>query len=299
MNGRRVGRIGRRAIGLLGLAGVALVTLALWAGIAGITLSAAHWRVPVGSALSAALGREVWVQGPMTLRIGWASRLRLEQVHVRNPAGFDDVDALYLSAIEARVALMPWLRSGRLHLETLQADQAVLNVAHDSAGRLNWADIGSADAKTPASGDEPIALVIEQLRVARLQIDYLGRGGDRRKLSLTDIRANVAQDAPMHVAFRGLADDLFAFEGSLDLGSLATLRDWQAGRAPWPLAGELRALGATLTADGAWRPDGLSLQLGFGAPEPARAAQMVGIALPPLGPAALVTHLATADGRLR
>ncbi len=115
-------------IGLL-LLGLVVVGLALftWVDMRGFAARQA----------SAALGREVAIDGPLTVTLGDPIHVHSEGVRVANPEWATEKSFATLKALDADLRLWPLLR-GVLDIPTLQLTQPVLDLEKNERGENNW-----------------------------------------------------------------------------------------------------------------------------------------------------------------
>ena len=121
---------------------VALIVLAVLVMVPVLTAAAAWvWfdpatvRAMLQDAATRATGRQLVIDGPVTLT--WRSRLRIEGLHLLNPPGLSRPELARVASAEVGVALLPLL-SGRIELRGVRLDNVDLLLERDGTGRGNW-----------------------------------------------------------------------------------------------------------------------------------------------------------------
>ncbi len=158
---------------LIGLA--ALIILLLAAVIVVVaTVDLNRFKPAIARAAEQQLGRELIIDG----EIGWslwpALGVALEDVHLSNAAGFGDEPMVAIDRLSLGVALLPLL-SGELRVSEIVLERPAIALAVAADGRTNWDDIVERLAQdepaapaddTPTSGEKPMALAIEGVRIS-------------------------------------------------------------------------------------------------------------------------------------
>ena len=265
------------------LAGLALA-VAIAAFVAGLSIDVSRWREAAARQASAALGRDVVVQGPLRLTLGRELLLHIAGLQVANPPGF--AAPQWLSVGQARVGVdlfdLPGLLRGAPRLRRVEADEVVLWLERDADGHGNGS---STTARAP--GVAPVALHVGQMGLKRVAVHYLDqRSATRRDFDFEALSARTGPDGALHLSLRGLVDARPAYRLQIDGGPLRLL---QEGAEPWPFKLELRAPGARLQAGGVLDARRVEARFDFDASvdDPARAGRWLGLALPQLGMVAL------------
>ena len=87
--------------------------------------------------ISNALGRELRIEGNLSLHLGRTISLRAEEVSVANAAWADGPHLLHAAGVEADVDLWSLIR-GPVRVESLTLQGAVIRLQKDEDGRRNW-----------------------------------------------------------------------------------------------------------------------------------------------------------------
>ncbi|MGB5541443.1 MAG: AsmA family protein, partial [Gammaproteobacteria bacterium] len=112
-----------------------------------------HLRDRFTVLISDSLGREVRIDGPLSLRLGRLARVHAQGVTVANAAWADEPLLFEADSLTAEVALWSILR-GPVRIERLALSGAVLRLQEAADGRRNWTgrqpDQPPGAAATPA-----------------------------------------------------------------------------------------------------------------------------------------------------
>ncbi|HYD30756.1 MAG TPA: AsmA family protein [Azospirillaceae bacterium] len=146
-------------IGLAGLIGLGAAGL----GIMALTFDANDWRGFVASRLSSALGRQVSIDG--ALSIGWGDPLRIhaEGVHIANERWSDDPTFFDLRVLDALLRLRPLLQ-GRIELPEVRLAGPDVIIERNAQGEPNWL-LGGATTKAVAPEERSELPLVESLAI--------------------------------------------------------------------------------------------------------------------------------------
>jgi hypothetical protein len=180
---------------------VALCVLALVAAaFIGIGIDAQRWREPVAAALSRALGREVRLDGPARLTLSLRPDIRVGDIRIANPPGFDSPDFGRIGELHLSVELLPLLR-GETRVRELHGRDVTVRLARSSDGRGNWifgARAPDAAARPPA---DLARLDVHRVALENVLIEYVG-AGETRRFELPSSRRRAPGRAPPAVSAR-------------------------------------------------------------------------------------------------
>jgi uncharacterized protein involved in outer membrane biogenesis len=143
---------------LIGVA--ALVVLAVAAILVGPSfVDWNRYKPEIAARAKAATGRDLVIDGDISLSILPSPTLAVEQVRFTNIEGGSGPDMATLEALEVHVALMPLLQ-GEIQVESVSLVRPVILLERLPDGRANWeiagADAaGSAESGTATEGDGP------------------------------------------------------------------------------------------------------------------------------------------------
>ncbi len=242
-----------------GLTLVGLVVLVV-AGVAGflalgIPVELSRFKAPVEQAASLALGRDVTIDGSVSLAPSLEPTLQIEGVHVANADGWSEPDLMYLGLARLQIAVLPILE-GRIEVIEIAVDGFQANLERDADENVNWL-IEPRQPKQETAADAPAGEaaedgpVVSMLEVADLSLDNIeirfrdtGTGADYL-LTFDSIDGSAVEDQPMDLTIEGrVQQSPYAIE--MSAGSLAALL---RGDRDWPIAMSMSALGARLELD--------------------------------------------------
>lgn len=209
----------RRA--LLGLVALLALTLA-GAAIFLASFDANDYKDTLVARVKAATGRDLTLDGPLTLAFWPKLRLEAGPLALSNAPGFGDEPMLAARELRVAVATLPLL-SKRIEMDTVVLHGVSVNLARDAEGRGNWEDLAPpGDAPRKGNGGGLAALMLGGLDVQDGRVHWQdARSG--QSLTLERIEAHT---------------------GALTVGEPITLeaRARVEGREP-ALAGEVEAAG--------------------------------------------------------
>lgn len=141
-------------VGAVAAAGAAAV------GTVAATFDVDSHRGTVAERLSAAIGREVRIDGPLAVDWGWVTRLHAEGFKVRNADWSDEPWMLTVEAVDAGIRLRD-LVVGRIDIPDVTFDRPLLLLERGPEGQANWrfdpkAEEAVKDAAPASRRDVPI-----------------------------------------------------------------------------------------------------------------------------------------------
>jgi len=211
--------------------------------ITGATIDASRWRDWAAERASIALGRPVFLAGPLELSLGRMAELRVGAVRIHNPSGFTAREFLALADARVRIDLLDAL-SGELHLRSLEASTVRLSLERASDGRSNW-DLERRDAAASSPG----RIEVGQIALHGLAVDYRdARSATHHALDLDELLVSGGSNETLHLTMRGRMGTQFPFALTAEGGPLRLIRE--AAEA-WPFILDIEAPGARLHASGA------------------------------------------------
>ncbi|MEE1912070.1 AsmA family protein [Aeromonas caviae] len=217
---------------LLGLALAAVVAIAALVSL----IDPNQFKPQLAEQVRKSTGRELVIQGDIGWRFWPSLGLSLEQVALRNPAGFAEPDLVRFEQGEASVGLLPLL-SHRLEIGKVTLSGAHLFIQTKADGSSNLSDLlkASADPKGEATTSEPAATTPPAASDKQLwQISLQGialvdasalvrddRNGTVSRLEQLDLNLGqlaVDQWVPVTLAAKGAQGELaFDLKGSAQL----------------------------------------------------------------------------------
>lgn len=189
-------------------------------------------RATIAERLSAAIGREVRIDGPLAVDWGLVTRIRAEGVKVRNADWSGEPWMLTVEAVDAGIRLRD-LVVGRIDVPDVTLDRPLLLLERGPGGEANWRFGPQAGKATPSSRrDVPI---VGRILSREGRVTYRDRAGGIELVGDLDTVSGEGGDADR---IRLSGEGEFAgepFRLDLDGGSLVALR---LGVEPYPVRAE-------------------------------------------------------------
>ncbi|MBI5164140.1 MAG: AsmA family protein [Magnetospirillum sp.] len=217
-----------------------------------------RYKPEIEARIEDALGRDVDLAGPLSLRLLPSPAVTAHRVRVANLAGAEPPAMADIAALRLRLSLLPLL-GGNVVVRSLELERPELHLQRLADGRANWEFATSAKPAAPQSaapaapargGDSGAGVRIERLTVRDGLLTY--RSGAGAPLTVSAIDATVSMAGPAGP---------FAVDGKLGwqgmpvtvvgrVGELAGGRD-----TPLDLTVSMPATGAQLRVDGTVNAD--------------------------------------------
>jgi uncharacterized protein involved in outer membrane biogenesis len=255
-----------------------------------------NWfRTMVEARASAGIGRVVTMER-LEVHPGRSTIIVAHGLRVANPAGFDGPDFATFPRLSVTFDAWTWLRTGRLVLPMVEADQPVFNVLLAANGQNNWtlsppAPTTDADPNAPPAvevGDVIInggtSHVIAPATNTNMTMS-IATGGDADKRTLVIDAKGVYANQPITAHVIG--------------GALLSIRD----DAPYPVDLALANGGTHITLKGTVRDPlaltGADLNLTLAGPDMALLFPLTGIPIPKTPPYHVTGKLDFGDRRIK
>ena len=169
-----------------------------------------------------AMNRPVAIKGNIDLSLFPWVGLSFSDLHIGNPAGFQEKDFVVVKAFEARVKVLPLL-SKKVQVKRFVVEQPRIFLEKRKDGRGNWEGLGNASGKprreqakkgTPPKAGEaseglPIqSLAVEEFAVTNGRILWIDDAqAERREISDLNLRLqDVSLDRAIHLALSANLD---------------------------------------------------------------------------------------------
>ena len=226
---------------------IVLVVIGVVVGVAAylINLDVDAYRDDIALAAEDATGRELKLEGPLSLTLSLSPTVSGEGISLANAAWGSRPEMLKLTRFEVQLQLLPLL-FGDMQIDRLILIEPDILLETDAKGRGNWQFETAKAGQAPAGdGGGPGALPqIARLLIEKGLLTYRdGATGQATVVRLDRIEAAAAStEAPLDLAVRAAFNDLpFTIDGSI-----GPLKSAFGGAAPLNL--DLTAAGLGLTA---------------------------------------------------
>lgn len=225
----------RRVSIVFGIVGGLVALILIGVAIAIATVDPARFVAPLAARVKDATGRELKVDGPVSIAYSLQPKIVLRRVSFANAPWAKMPAMLTADRVEASIALLPLL-SRRFEVVEFAVVDPVIDLETDAKGRGNW-QFDAAKAAAPsagASGSAASAVAVGNFSVRNGRLTY--RNGESGKVTSATIDAMSlrARDmsSPVAVDFRGVVADVpIALSGDLGAPDL-----WLREKAPYPIA---------------------------------------------------------------
>ncbi|MFO7715727.1 AsmA family protein [Desulfosarcina sp.] len=208
------------------------------------------YKPQIEAQVAKATGRTFKLGGELKASVFPWIGVRLSDLHLGNPSGFQEADFVAVESFEVRVKLIPLL-SRNIEVKRFVMNRPKIVLEKRKDGKGSWEGLGQPAQKPPAqvkeapaqasTGELPIkGLRVDEFAITNGLIVWLDQASGARKevkdidLVLTDL----SLDKPIGIAFSALADQKPV---NLD-GTIGPLGA-QPGKSPLPLELALRLLG--------------------------------------------------------
>jgi uncharacterized protein involved in outer membrane biogenesis len=247
----------------------------------------------VAQAVKDATGRELKLDGDISLKLGLIPSLIVARVSFQNAPWGSRPELATVKRVEVQVALIP-LIGKRIEVKRLVLEEPDILIETDHSGISNLAfeTAGKMPAAQPieggvSSGGKTVALMFHEVRIENGRISYRdGQSGKTHALALEKASmSTLAADSPVQLAFKGAFNDK-PLEVAGTVGSLLELTD---SAKAWPVKLTGKAGGASLTVDGDLRnalgARSFAINIDARGPSIPEVVKLAGIAgLPEVGP---------------
>jgi uncharacterized protein involved in outer membrane biogenesis len=267
---------------------VAIATAALWLG--GGPVLAWALEHPV----SAAMGRQLRIDGPIELHWGFPSHIVAEHVHLANAPWSDEKEMFSADRLEIDIFLSGLL-FGRIDTPNLQLDGARLLLETSRDGAHNW-DIALSGAAPQRRHQFP---VLRRLAVRQSTITYRnGKTGAVTALDIGSLQVDApGLQSPIEISLAGrLQNQAIHIVGAV--GTLADLRD---PTKPYPVKVDGTLDKTRFTFDGVVAEPmdvaGVDMRISLDRADLARIGTMLGVPIPELPQLRGTAKLAGGNGK--
>jgi AsmA protein len=214
------------------------------------------YKPDIVAAVKRATGRDLALNGPISLKPSLWPTIQARDVTFSNPPGFSRPQMASLQGLELQMALLPIL-SGKFQIDSLVLLHPDILLETDGAGHPNWQmtpQAAPASPQAPAAksggGGAPTQVSVASVRIQDGTIAYRDdRANKITTLGLPKLEASAASpDSPLHLDANASYNGT-AFTVAGDTGALTRLQD-PAATTPWPVKLTLTVGSAKFSADG-------------------------------------------------
>jgi uncharacterized protein involved in outer membrane biogenesis len=265
-------------VGLLLLA--ALVIAALLAITLGIRVNLDAFRPQLQAAATERLGRQVRVEGPVSVKLGLWPTLTVREIKVSNPPGWGDDDLAHIGRLQVQLSVLALLKL-QIRIGDIEATNSSVALER-RGGKVNWM-LRPKPTK--------LRLVsVDQIVLMNSRATYKETSTHRNyTLSLRRVHGSASAGEPVRLALEGTVQGQ-TMTASASGGPLADLR---AAAEPWPIQTEMAIAGTSLKVRGQLRP--LDLHLTLAGDQLGELVSLAGTEVPRLGAYKLIGRLGATE----
>lgn len=154
----------KKTLGIVaGVVVVVILILALWLKFTNVV----QYKFAIEEQISTATGYPFVIEGDMGIKLLPLS-VSIKELHLRNPAGFEALDFMYVPECRVGVKLMPLIMRNFV-VKDITLNDLVLNLERNSNGQANW-DFGPSGAG--ASGSQGNAGSANKALIGQMILDF-------------------------------------------------------------------------------------------------------------------------------
>ena len=192
------------------------------------------YRAPAVSAVQAATGRTLGLEGPIRLKILPTPSLVVEDVALGNADGTTDQQMVTVASISAELAILPLL-SGTIQITELVLDGPDIVLETLADGRNNWTFTPPAAAADNSANSGGMDVRLDQVRIVDGRLRYRDQAAET-VTAITAVTLSLAADS-LEGPYR--ADGTFEFDGRETDVTLETRRRRDGSALPFTLGFEV------------------------------------------------------------
>ncbi|MDH5575214.1 MAG: AsmA family protein [Nitrospirota bacterium] len=222
-----------------------------------------RYHAPLEAGATFALGRQVTIEGPISLSLSFHPTLALEDVHIANPSWASRPDLLHATRLEAQLSLLALLKR-EIVIDKVFVDGLDLLLEEGPHETNNWTFGSPSEPSASSKTESPISATISEIGftgIQRVTIAYQPHMASGPESQLTIIEGSVqpVDDRTRQFSVRGTFRNT-PFTIELIGGRVIDLFDLTQ---PWPMDGLVSAASTSLNVKGQLigPPAALSLEL--------------------------------------
>ncbi|WP_041039381.1 AsmA family protein [Paramagnetospirillum magnetotacticum] len=218
--------------------------------------------------VKSATGRDLSIQGKISVSVFPSLSVQVGNVALANPAGYSSKDLIRLGAVDVRLKLLPLL-GGKVEVDSFVLVDPIITLETDRQGKGNWVFEGPAAAApapsvttkpTDKPASAPSSAGVSDIRLGDVRItngkltQIDGKTGARQEVSEINLRVALKSLSEPLSAKGSLVWNAKKVELDLDVGSLKALMDGQSSTLGLVVASEPVKLGLKGNAKGGASP---------------------------------------------
>jgi len=279
---------------------IVLLPALLMIGLAviGVDIDINTQRGMVARLISAKVGREVRIEGPVHLRLGLRPQVRVQHLVLGQPKTFAAGDFLRVGELELKLDLVPLL-SGQYRADHVAARDVRLMLQQRDDETNNWTfdQQSNVDDDTESfSAKDAAGIDIRQIDLDNILVSFQSGSARPVEFRLDQLDAVLPSGGGVTLKAKGLVEKTLPYQLTINGGPIADLLHGKPG---WPVSMQLGFADGVLVAQGKLGEKDSALSFGLGAPDLARFGKVIGLKLPNAGAAGLSGEVAIRPGLVR
>ncbi len=212
-------------------------------------------KLPMEAAARQILGREVRLQGRVSLTPTLWPVVEIENVEIDNPPNWKGGVFARAGRLRLKLGLMPLLR-GKIHVEHILGDTVTANLANNPQGVANWRFIGESDQpkalETPAKEEPYIELhAVDNIELNDIKLSYRDQKLEQQfQLELDELRGKLPWGQDFVFNLRGRFQGA-PFRVALKGGGMSVTKDMDQS---WPVSLDAEIAGTPVKMEGELPP---------------------------------------------
>lgn len=161
-----------RSIRIIGISLLSLILVLIISAIVAVkVINPNDYKNEIITAVHKATGRELSIDGSISLSFFPWLGVDIKEIQLSNPAGFNNQSFAKVGEVEAKIRLLP-LFVGKFELGSIILNNASLNLIKTSAQTNNWSDLQSEAKNTQSSAktSEPSPDISEKINITNISI---------------------------------------------------------------------------------------------------------------------------------
>lgn len=209
---------------IIGVVGVFIPIFVVGAGLyLAFFFDANRYKADLIAAVREATGRELQIDGDLSVALFPEPHARTDVVRLLNPEDFSESAFAEIDSASASVRLLPLFKR-QIQIEEVVIDGLHLDFVKHRDGEHNWSNLMPVKNRDSSEGDNPFKVLVQRLRLCDAEISFRDESNGR-KVSISEIeldtgrpgrsvpvqvKAKVSSEKPKLEGAVSLTGDVFA-----------------------------------------------------------------------------------------
>ena len=218
------------------------VVLVVGLAVVGVDIDINTQRATLARMISKQVGREVRIDGKVYLRLGLRPQLRLRDLAIGQPKGFEPGDYLRIGQLELKLDLIPLL-AGRYRADRIAASDVRL-LLHQRDDESNNRTFDGSPSNATDDGQafdahEVAGIDIRQLDLDNITITFQSGSARPIEFRLDQLDAALPVGGGVRLKAKGMVERTMPYQLAIDGGPLS---DLLRGKPGWPVSLQLNLI---------------------------------------------------------